>query len=68
MVYPERKNAQPFRGLVTQLKNADVNVNLGMPGGAYGISLVVDCAFGAAFFSSLSFPLFLSLSHTQIYT
>jgi len=56
VVYPERKNAEPFRGLVTQLKNADVNVNLGMPGGAYGISLVVDCAFGFNYKKPLRAP------------
>jgi len=56
VVYPERKNVEPFRGLVTQLKNFDVNVNLGMPGGAYGLSLIVDCAFGFNYKKPLRAP------------
>ena len=41
VVYPERKNEAPFRGLVAQLKSFDVPVNMGMPGGVYGLGLIV---------------------------
>lgn len=56
VVYPERKNVAPFRGLVTQLKNFDVPVNLGMPGGKYGLGLIVDCAFGFNYKKPLRMP------------
>ena len=48
VVYPERQNVAPFRGLVNQLKAFDVPVVLSMPG-AYGVDLVVDCVFGFNF-------------------
>ena len=41
VVYPERKNEAPFRGLVAQLKSFAVPVNMGMPGGVYGLGLIV---------------------------
>lgn len=56
VVYPERKNVAPFRGLVNQLKMFDVPVNLGMPGGSYGLGLIVDCAFGFSYKAPLRAP------------
>jgi hydroxyethylthiazole kinase-like uncharacterized protein yjeF len=56
VVYPERKNVAPFRGLVNQLKMFDVPVNLGMPGGSYSLGLIVDCAFGFSYKAPLRAP------------
>jgi NAD(P)H-hydrate epimerase len=56
VVYPERKNQPPYRGLIKQLQSFDVRVNLGMPGGSYGLGLIVDCAFGFSYKKPLRAP------------
>jgi len=49
VVCPEQSNKEPHAGLRKQLRALDVMVNMGMPGTAGGIGLIVDAVFGFSF-------------------
>jgi NAD(P)H-hydrate epimerase len=56
VVYPERAMREPFTGFAKQLKNLDVRVNMGMPGTANRLGLIVDAIFGLSFEPPLKAP------------